>query len=86
MNEMTIRVRTAQKDRHVEIALDDACRVEEILSELRQEWDLPEEHDFVLRLLRTGRQLAPHETLREAGVKDGDELELFPILVAGGLP
>jgi hypothetical protein len=83
MNDLEITIRTAQGDRKVACEVGPDYRAEELLEGLRQEWGLPDDHDFVLRVVRSGRQLAPGETLQSAGVAAGDELELFPVLVAG---
>lgn len=83
MSDLEITIRTAQGDRKVACEVGPDYRAEEILEGLRNEWSLPADHDFVLRVVRTGRQLAPGETLATAGICAGDELELFPVLVAG---
>lgn len=83
MSDLEITIRTAQGDRKVACEVGPDYRAEEILEGLRQEWGLASDHDFVLRCVRTGRQLAPGESLSAAGVAAGDELELFPVLVAG---
>ena len=84
MEPMIVTVRTAQGDRHLEIELDATYTASEIVDAVRKQLHMPEGHDCVLRLPRTGRQLAPGETLAQAGVEDRDELELMPVLVAGG--
>lgn len=86
MNNLDITIRSVQGDRKAACDVGADYRAEEVLEGLRNEWRLPADHDFVLRHLRTGRQLAPGETMAEAGVKSGDELELFPVLIAGGAP
>lgn len=83
MSDLDLTIRSAQGDRKVACTVPDDYRSEEILEGLRREWQLAPEHDFVLRVVRTGRQLAPNEPLATAGVRSGDELELFPVLVAG---
>lgn len=81
--DIEITIRTAQGDRRVACDVGADFTVQEVLDGLRAEWNLPADHDYVLRHVRTQRQLAPGETLAHAGMKSGDELELFPILVAG---
>ncbi|MAG57167.1 MAG: hypothetical protein CMJ83_12815 [Planctomycetes bacterium] len=83
MSDLEITIRTAQGDKKVACEVGPDYRSEEILEGLRQKWGLAADHDFVLRVVRSGRQLAPGETLGSAGVQGGDELELFPVLVAG---
>lgn len=83
MSELEITIKNAQGDRKVACEVPSDYRVEEVLEGLRGEWKLASTHDFVLRHARSGRQLLPSETLVSAGVSSGDELELFPVLVAG---
>jgi len=83
MTDLQLTIKSSQGDRKVACEVSPDYRVEEVLEGLRDEWNLPRDHDFVLRHVRSGRQLAPAESLGEAGVESGDTLELFPILVAG---
>jgi hypothetical protein len=46
-------------------------------------WRLPADTDYALVNTTTGRALAPDATLAESGVKEGDLLEVQPVLVAG---
>lgn len=80
---MELTIKSAQGDRKVACEVSPDYRAEEILEGLRSEWQLPKDHDYVLRHPRSGRQLTPGETLASAGIEHGDELELFPVLVAG---
>lgn len=83
MTDLSLTIKSSQGDRKVACEVTPDYRVDEVLEGLRSEWNLPRDHDYVLRHVRSGRQLAPGETLAAAGVESGDVLELFPILVAG---
>ena len=82
-NEMTLNIRTANRDRKAEIAVDPTVTVSEILEAAMQNWALPADYDYVVRSDRLGTQLRPSATLIGSGVREGDILEIQPIADAG---
>lgn len=81
--ELTLEVRTANRDRKAEIGVEPTVTVQEILDAARENWALPGDYDYVVRCERLGRQLSPGVTLASAGLIPGDVLEIQPIADAG---
>jgi hypothetical protein len=80
--EIKIVLRTADQTRRAELELDDQGSGSDILQSAMDHWSLPEQTDYSLVNVTTGEVLSPAESL--AGkVKDGDVLEVQPVLVAG---
>jgi hypothetical protein len=84
--EMTLNIRTANRDRKAEIAVDLNIRVSEILEAAMQNWALSADYDYVVRCDRLGTQLRPSATLVGSGIREGDTLEIQPIADAGTVP
>ena len=82
-SEMTLNIRTANRDRKAEIAVDPTVTVAEILEAAMQNWALPTDYDYVVRSDRLGTQLRPSATLIGSGIREGDILEIQPIADAG---
>jgi hypothetical protein len=79
---LKIILRTADQTRRAELELTDQGLGSEILQSAMDNWALPEQTDYSLVNTTTGEVLNPGESL--AGkVKDGDVLEVQPVLVAG---
>jgi hypothetical protein len=82
LKELKIILRTADQTRRAELELNDQGLGSEILQSAMDHWALPEQTDYSLVNTLTGEVLSPRESL--AGkVKDGDVLEVQPVLVAG---
>ena len=81
--EMTLHIRTANRDRKAEIAVDPNIRVSEILEAAMSNWALSSDYDYVVRSDRLGTQLRPSATLVGSGIREGDILEIQPIADAG---
>ena len=81
---LQLTVRTATRDRQANIAAPQDATVREILTSARQNWNLSNSYEYVLRCERLGAQLAENTTLTEAGVREGDVLEIQPLADAGG--
>ena len=81
--EMKLAVRTADQTRRAELALERDRTGAEIIQSAVDNWALPVNADYALVNITTGRALAPNETLAQSGVKEGDVLEVQPVLVAG---
>ena len=70
------------RSRRAEVTLPASVTVGELMEQCQQRWSLPED-SFILRDLARNRVLLDHETIEEAGIADGAELQIFP-LVEGG--
>ncbi len=80
--ELKIVLRTADQTRRAELELSDQGLGSEVLQSAMDHWSLPEQTDYSLVNTTTGEVLNPGESL-VGKVKDGDILEVQPILVAG---
>ena len=81
--QLSILIRTADQTRKAEITLPGDIRVEQLVQQAQQQWSLPGDVSYAVRLERTGKQLDPVSTLEAMEVSNGDMLELYPILEAG---
>jgi len=84
---MQLVVRTADRVHQAKLDLDPGIEgsttVRQLTGVITQNFSLPLDSDYFLRSERAGKQLSPSHTLQEAGVVDGDTLELAPIIQAG---
>ncbi len=84
---MQIVVRTADRIHQGKLDLDPgveaATTVGDLVTVLRDNFKLPATTDYFIRSDRLGSQLDARLTLIKADVKDGDVLEIAPILQAG---
>jgi hypothetical protein len=82
MAERKLIVKSADQTRRADIALDDESTGAEVLQAAVDNWALPANMDYTLVNTTTGRVLVPSTSL-SGQVKDGDVLEVQPLLVAG---
>ena len=82
MTERKLVVRSADQTRRADIALDEQSTGAEVLQAAVDNWALPADMDYTLVNTTTGRVLTPAVSLG-GQVKDGDVLEVQPVLVAG---
>ena len=84
---MELTVRTHDRVQGGKLDVEDPSgantTVEELLNVLRQEFGLDPSDDYFMRSDRLGKQLDPRKTLADAGVQEGDVLEVVPIIQAG---
>lgn len=83
---LNLIVRTADQTRKNAIETGPEYRCAEIIEAAVSNWKLPADTDYTLvRVLSDGthQQLNPQHTLAQAGVQEGDTLEVQPVLVAG---
>jgi hypothetical protein len=84
---MKLLVQTADLTRKGQLDLESGAErqstVADLLAVLKANFKLSEGHDYYIRSERAQRALDPKMTLQEAGVVDGDTIEVVPILVAG---
>jgi hypothetical protein len=81
--EFKLAVRTADQTRRAELTLERERTAAEIIESAVAHWAMPADADYALVNVTTGKALSPHETLAQSGVKEGDVLEVQPVLVAG---
>jgi hypothetical protein len=82
-NDLKLYVRTADQTRRAELTLERSRTGADLIQAAVDNWRLPADTDYTLVNTTTGRALAPDATLDESEVKEGDLLEVQPVLVAG---
>lgn len=85
MQDITITISMFDASRRAAVTLPAGTTVGDLLAQCAQRWSLPAS-TFVFRLLGSDELLLEEETLRLAGVCDGAELQLYPILEGGCAP
>ena len=78
-------VRTADQTRRAEITLASSSTGGEVVQAAVDNWALPKDTDYTLVNVTTGKSVAPQDSLDRSKVKEGDVLEVQPVLVAGGI-
>jgi hypothetical protein len=86
MPEVKLLVRTADQSRKAEIAVPREMTAGDVVQAAIQRWSLPADTDYTLVNTSTGRSLAPAQVLDEGAAREGDLLEVQPVLVAGRGP
>ncbi|MET0507708.1 MAG: hypothetical protein ABWZ78_05925 [Burkholderiaceae bacterium] len=84
MSERKLVVRTADQTRRADIQFEDSSTGAEVIQAAVDNWSLPGDMDYTLVNATTGQVLVPSQSLQRQ-VKDGDVLEVQPVLVAGGV-
>ena len=82
MNDRKLTVRTADQSRRADIDVDDGSTGADVIQAAVDNWSLPSDMDYTLVNTTTGVVVAPSQPLARQ-VKDGDVLEVQPVLVAG---
>src|SRR5687767_1482304 len=82
---LQITVRTATRDRQGSITLPPDVTIAELLENAKANWSLSDNYEYVMRSERLGTQLAENVTLQQAGIVEGDVLEIQPLADAGYL-
>ena len=82
MSERKLIVRTADQTRRADIAIENDSTGADVLQAAVDNWALPGDMDYTLVNTTSGQVLTPSQSL-DAQVKDGDVLEVQPVLVAG---
>lgn len=83
MSEVKVIIRTADQTRKAEVELDEANTGGDVIQASVDNWALPTDTDYSLVSTTSGKAILPNASLGESGVKDGDVLEVQPVLVAG---
>jgi hypothetical protein len=84
MTEVKIIVRTADQARKAEVVMPRDKTAAEVIQAAVDNWALPTDTNYSIVNVSTGNSIAPAVRLEEKIVKDGDILEIQPVLVAGG--
>ena len=79
---MTIMLSMYDQSRRAAVTLPPSTTIGELLEQCVQRWSLPET-TFAFRHVSTNRLLLEIETMADAGVEDGAELQIFPLLEGG---
>ena len=83
MSEINVIIRTADQTRKAEVTLDSGNNGGDVIQAAVDNWSLPTDTDYSLVNATSGKAVAPRSALGESGVKEGDILEVQPVLVAG---
>ncbi|EIV8608431.1 MULTISPECIES: hypothetical protein [Vibrio] len=83
MSEVKVIIRTADQTRKAEVVLDLSNTGADVIQASVDNWSLPVDTDYSLVSTNSGKTLTPSSTLSSAEIKDGDILEVQPVLVAG---
>ena len=84
MGEVKIIIRTADQARKAEVTMDRANNGGDVIQAAVDNWSLPTDTDYSLVNASSGKAILPAQSLNEDIVKDGQVLEVQPVLVAGG--
>lgn len=83
MSDVNVIIRTADQTRKAEVTLDTSNTGADVIQAAVDNWTLPTDTDYSLVSTTSGKTLTPNSTLGDCGIKDGDVLEVQPVLVAG---
>lgn len=84
MSEVKVIIRTADQQRKAEVTMDRTNTGGDVIQSAVDNWSLPSDTDYSLVNTSSGKSIAPSQLLSEDVVKDGNILEVQPVLVAGG--
>jgi hypothetical protein len=83
MSEINVIIRTADQTRKAEVSLEVSNTGADVIQASVDNWSLPTDTDYSLVSTTTGKTITPNSTLGNSEIKDGDILEIQPVLVAG---
>lgn len=83
MSEVNIIIRTADQTRKAEVTMEREHTGGDVIQAAVDNWSLPDDTDYALVNSSSGQSILPNQALGEGAVKDGDILEVQPVLVAG---
>ena len=81
--QLSLIIQSADKTHKAKIKILDQVTIEQLIDKTQEQWNLPHDARYGVRLERTNEQLDFSASLDDAGVQDGDHLEIFPIIEAG---
>jgi hypothetical protein len=82
MANISITISMYDRSRRAAVTLPDSTKVEVLMEQCSQRWALPHA-SFIFRNVGSNQLLLEEESLMEAGIGSGSELQIFP-LVEGG--
>lgn len=83
MTEVNIIIRTADQTRKAEVSMAREHTGGDVIQAAVDNWALPADTDYALVNASNGKSILPDQTLDEGLIKEGDILEVQPVLVAG---
>jgi len=83
MADLTVIVRTADQTRKAEVKMSTDNTGADVIDAAVSNWALPRDTDYTLVNASSSKAIQPRESLGSNNVKDGDILEVQPVLVAG---
>lgn len=83
MSEVNIVVRTADQTRKAEVAVPGSQTGGDVMQAAIDNWSLPVDTDYSLLNTRNAQLIEAGKRLDAQDVRDGDVLEVQPVLVAG---
>lgn len=83
MAEVKIIIRTADQTRKAEVGMERSHTGADVIQAAVDNWSLPTTTDYSLVNTSSGKAILPSQALSEELVKDGNILEVQPVLVAG---
>ena len=83
MSDVNIILKTADQTRNAEVSLNSDSTGSDVIQASVDNWSLPTDTDYSLVNISSGKTIVPNATLNASGIKNGDVLEVQPVLVAG---
>jgi hypothetical protein len=83
MSEVKVIIRTADQTRKAEVTTARTNTGGDVIQAAVDNWSLPSDTDYSLVNTSSGKAIVPSQALSEDTVKDGNILEVQPVLVAG---
>jgi hypothetical protein len=83
MSEVKVIIRTADQLRKAEVTMARTNTGGDVIQAAVDNWSLPSDTDYSLVNTSSGKAIVPTQSLSEDVVKDGNILEVQPVLVAG---
>jgi hypothetical protein len=83
MSDVKVIIRTADQTRKAEVSMARSSTGADVIQAAVDNWSLPTDTDYSLVNTSSGKAIAPAQALAEELVKDGNILEVQPVLVAG---
>jgi hypothetical protein len=83
MSDVKVIIRTADQTRKAEVTMARTSTGADVIQAAVDNWALPADTDYSLVNTSSGKAIAPTQALAEEFVKDGNILEVQPVLVAG---
>jgi uncharacterized ubiquitin-like protein YukD len=80
-----LTLRTATRDRQSDLSAPTDVTIGELIASAKENWNLSGNYEYILRSEKLGVQLQESQTLEQAGIPDGDVLEIAGLSDAGSL-